>query len=71
MTRPIPAHTFISPWNPLSCRCELAIGERVYEVVRWTAPVRCVRYTARKDGVVVAERGSFPALLRDLGSLRQ
>lgn len=70
MAKPIPAYTFIEPWNPLSCRCKLAIGENVYDVVRWTAPVRVVRYTARKNGEVVSERGKFTTLLRDLGGLR-
>lgn len=69
MASPIPEYTFIEPWNPLSCRCKLAVGSAVYDIVRWTAPVRVVRYTARKNGAVVAERGKFTTLLRDLGRL--
>lgn len=65
----VPAHAFVAPWNPLSCRCTVEIGGGIYDVVRWTAPVRVVRYTARKDGSVVAERGTFPALLRDLAKI--
>lgn len=69
MATAIPPYTFIEPWNPLSCRCKLAVNSTVYDVVRWTAPVRVVRYTAQKDGAVVAERGKFTTLLRDLGRL--
>lgn len=67
MASAIPAHTFVEPWNPLSCRCKLGIGGETYDVVRWTMPVRIVRYTARKNGIVVAERAKFTSLLRDLG----
>jgi hypothetical protein len=65
----VPAHSFITPWSPLSCRCKVEVGGRAYDVVRWTAPVRIVRYTARQNGTVVAERGAFPALLRDLAKI--
>lgn len=63
------SYTFVVPWNPLSCRCQIEVGGVVYDVLRWTAPIRIVRYTARRDGVVVAERAKFPALLRDLAKL--
>jgi hypothetical protein len=63
----IPSYSFAQPWDRLNGRCKIEMGGRVYDVVRWTAPVRIVRFTARLDGVVVAERAKFTALLRDLG----
>ena len=65
----IPSYAFAEPPDRLNGRCKIIVGGVTYDVVRWTAPVRVVHYTARRDGVVVAERAKFTALLRDLGSL--
>ena len=48
----------------------LRVGDRVFRVVRWTMPVRVVRFTAYFDGKPVAERARFTALLRDLERIK-
>lgn len=49
-------------------RCKLKVNDTVYDVVRWEVPVKIVRFTARRDGVVIAEKAKFTTLLRDLAS---
>lgn len=55
--------------DPLQRGGDLRVGERVFRIVRWTAPVRVVRFSAYRDGKLVAERARFTALLRDLERL--
>ncbi len=60
----VPAHSFIERW--FNGRCRLQVGETVYDIVRIEIPVRLVRFTARLNGEVIAERAKFTTLLRDL-----
>jgi hypothetical protein len=65
--KPLPAYSFVEPW--FMGRCKVAMGDAVFDVVRWEAPIRIVRFTARRNGAVVAERAKFTMLLRDLAAL--
>lgn len=60
----IPPHHFVERW--FNGRCRLQVGQTVYDIVRVEIPVRLVRFTARIDGHVIAERAKFTTLLRDL-----
>ena len=65
-----PGYEFVERWDRLNGRCKVRVGEHVYDVERWTMPVRIVRFTARLNGAVVAEKAKFTTLLRALGAGR-